>query len=130
MAEISALAIAVAGAGAALSVVDVADFQAALSALAAVDAELAVEPQAHSSSDRDFAVGGAQSSVGSNFGLSAHSGQTGEDAFGHLSDTIPNFAPQSGTPAFLVAKGRIPTRLHLDFAESHGVPPTDADLQS
>jgi hypothetical protein len=86
---ISALAIAVAGAGVARSVIDVADFQAALSALAAVDPELAVEAQANSSSERDFAVGGGQSSVGSNFGLSAHSGPSAEDPFGHVSETIP-----------------------------------------
>jgi len=88
-AVISALAIAVAGAGVARSVIDIADFQAALTALSAVDAELAVEAQANSSSERDFAVGGGQSSVGSNFGLSAHSGPSGEDAFGHVSETFP-----------------------------------------
>jgi hypothetical protein len=90
LALLSALAIAVAGTGAARSVIDIADFQAALTALSAVDPELAVEAQAHSSGERDFAVGGGQSSVGSNFGLSAHSGPSGEDAFGHLSDTIPD----------------------------------------
>jgi hypothetical protein len=90
VAVISALAIAVAGAGVTRSVIDIADFQAALSALSAVDPELAVEALANSSSERDFAVGGGQSSVGSNFGLSAHSGPSGEDAFGHLSDTIPD----------------------------------------
>jgi hypothetical protein len=89
LAVISALAIAIAGAGVARSVIDVADLQAALAALSAVDPELAVEAQANSSSERDFAVGGGQSSVGSNFGLSAHSGPSGDDAFGHLSDTIP-----------------------------------------
>jgi hypothetical protein len=87
---ISTLAVAVAGAGVARATIDVLDFQAALEALAAVDPQLAVEAQAHSSSERDFAVGGGQSSVGSNFGVSAHSGPSGEDAFGHLSDTIPD----------------------------------------
>jgi hypothetical protein len=61
------------------------------SALSAVDPQLAVEAQAHSSSERDFAVGGGQSTqpTGGNFGLSAHSGPFGEDAFGHISETIP-----------------------------------------
>jgi hypothetical protein len=90
VAVISALAIAVAGAGVAHSVINVTDFQAALTALSAVDPALAVEAQANSNSERDFAVGGGQSSVGSNFGLSAHSGPSGEDAFGHLSDTVPD----------------------------------------
>ena len=58
--------------------------------MSGVDPALAVEAQAHSSSERDFAVGGGQSSVGSNFGVSAHSGPSGQDAFGHLSDTIPD----------------------------------------
>jgi hypothetical protein len=89
VAAISTLAFAVAGAGPAHATIDLPDFQAALTALSAVDPQLAVEAQAHSSSERDFAVGGGQSSVGSNFGLSAHSGPSGEDAFGHLSDTIP-----------------------------------------
>lgn len=89
VAVISALAIAVAGTGVAHSVINVADFQAALTALSAVDPELAVEAQANSNSERDFAVGGGQSSIGSNFGLSAHSGPSGEDAFGHVSETIP-----------------------------------------
>jgi len=94
LAVISALAIAVAGTGVARSVIDVADFQAALSALSAVDPALAVEAQAHSSSERDFAVGGGQSGQvtgggGGNFGLSAHGGPSGEDAFGHVSETIP-----------------------------------------
>lgn len=84
------LAVAIAGAGVARATIDVLDFQAALSALSAVDPQLAVEAQANSSDGRDFAVGGGQSSVGSNFGLSAHSGPSGEDAFGHLSDTIPD----------------------------------------
>jgi hypothetical protein len=86
VAVVLTLAVAVAGAGVAI---DLLDFQAALDALFAVDPELAVEAQANSNDKRDFAVGGGQSSVGSNFGLSAHSGPSGEDAFGHLSDTIP-----------------------------------------
>ena len=90
VAAISTLAFAVAGAGPAHATIDLPDFQAALTALSAVDPQLAVEAQAHSSSERDFAVGGGQSSAGSNFGLSAHSGPSGEDAFGHLSDTIPD----------------------------------------
>ena len=92
VAVISALAIAVAGAGVARSVIDVADFQAALSALSAVDPALAVEAQANSSSERDFAVGGGQSTqvAGGNFGLSAHGGPSGEDPFGHVSETVPD----------------------------------------
>jgi hypothetical protein len=91
---ISALVIAITGTGVAYSVIDVADFQAALSALSAADPELAVEAQANSSSDRDFAVGGGQSGQttgggGGNFGLSAHSGPSGDDPFGHVSETIP-----------------------------------------
>ena len=89
VAVISTLAVAVAGAGVARATIDLLDFQAALDALAAVDPQLAVEAQANSSDGRDFAVGGGQSSVGSNFGVSAHSGPSGEDAFGHLSDTVP-----------------------------------------
>jgi hypothetical protein len=84
------LAFAVSGAGVARAIIDPVDFQAALNALAAVDPQLAIHAQANSSDGRDFAVGGGQSSVGSNFGLSAHSGPSGEDAFGHLSDTIPD----------------------------------------
>jgi hypothetical protein len=84
------LAVAIAGAGVARATIDLVDFQAALSALSAADPQLAVEAQANSSDQRDFAVGGGQSSVGSNFGLSAHSGPSGQDAFGHLSDTIPD----------------------------------------
>jgi hypothetical protein len=41
----------------------------------------------------DFVVGGAQptgSDSGANVGISAHSGPLGEDAFGHVSYTIPN----------------------------------------
>jgi hypothetical protein len=83
------LAVAIAGAGVARATIDLVDFQAALSALSAADPQLAVEAQANSNDQRDFAVGGGQSSVGSNFGLSAHSGPSGQDAFGHLSDTIP-----------------------------------------
>jgi hypothetical protein len=90
VAVVSGLAITFAGAGVARSAIDVADFQAALSALSAVDPALAVEAQANSSSERDFAVGGGQSSVGSNFGLSSHSGPSGEDAFGHVSETFPD----------------------------------------
>jgi hypothetical protein len=86
----STLAFAVSGTGVASATIDPLDFQAALNALAAVDPQLAIEAQANSSSERDFAVGGGQSSVGSNFGLSAHSGPSGQDAFGHLSDTIPD----------------------------------------
>lgn len=90
LALISALAIAVAGTGVARSVIDVADFQAALSALSAVDPALAVEAQANSNSERDFAVGGGQSTqFNSNFGFSAHSGPSGEDPFGHVSETVP-----------------------------------------
>jgi hypothetical protein len=88
------LAVAIAGAGVARATIDLVDFQAALSALSATDPQLAVEAQANSSEQRDFAVGGGQSSLlpagSSNFGLSAHSGPSGEDAFGHLSDTIPD----------------------------------------
>jgi hypothetical protein len=90
VAVISTLAFAVSGAGVARAIIDPVDFQAALNALAAVDPQLAIHAQANSSDGRDFAVGGGQSSVGSNFGLSAHSGPSGEDAFGHLSDTIPD----------------------------------------
>lgn len=90
VAVISTFAFAVAGAGPAHATIDLPDFQAALTALSAVDPQLALEAQANSSDGRDFAVGGGQSSVGSNFGLSAHSGPMGEDAFGHLSDTIPD----------------------------------------
>jgi hypothetical protein len=89
VAVISTLAFLVAGTGLARATIDLVDFKAALAALSEVDPSLAVEAQANSSSERDFAVGGGQSSVGSNFGLSAHSGPSGEDAFGHLSDTIP-----------------------------------------
>jgi hypothetical protein len=89
VAVISALGFAVSGTGVASATIDPLDFQAALNALAAVDPQLAIEAQANSSSDRDFAVGGGQSSVGSNFGLSAHR-PAGQDAFGHLSDTIPD----------------------------------------
>jgi hypothetical protein len=88
VAVISTLAFVVSGTGVASATIDPLDFQAALNALAAVDPQLAIEAQANSSSERDFAVGGGQSSVGSNFGLSAHSGPSGQDAFGHLSDTI------------------------------------------
>jgi hypothetical protein len=90
VAVMSTLAFAVSGTGVASATIDPVDFQAALNALAAVDPQLAIEAQVNSSSERDFAVGGGQSSVGSNFGLSAHSGPSGEDAFGHLSDTIPD----------------------------------------
>jgi hypothetical protein len=83
------LAVAIAGGGVARATIDVVDFQAALGALSSVDPQLAVEAQANSSNKRDFAVGGGQSSVGSNFGLSAHSGPSGEDAFGHVSETFP-----------------------------------------
>jgi hypothetical protein len=85
---ISTLAIAVGAPGVARATIDLVDFQAALDALFAVDPELAVHAQANSSAGHDFAVGGGQSSVGSNFGLSAHR-QAGEDPHGHLSDTIP-----------------------------------------
>src|SRR5919109_1289271 len=84
------LAMTVAGAGVARATIDLVDFQAALDALSAVDPQLAIEAQANSSDGRDFAVGGGQSSVGSNFGVSAHSAPSGQDAFGHLSDTIPD----------------------------------------
>jgi hypothetical protein len=87
---VSALAFAVSVTGVASATIDPLDFQAALNALAAVDPQLAIEAQANSSSERDFAVGGGQSSAGSNFGLSAHSGSSGQDAFGHLSDTVPD----------------------------------------
>jgi hypothetical protein len=90
VALMSTLAFAVSGTGVASATIDPLDFQAALDALAAVDPQLAIEAQANASSDRDFAVGGGQSSVGSNFGVSAHSGPSGQDAFGHLSDTIPD----------------------------------------
>jgi hypothetical protein len=90
LAVISTVAFAVAGTGVAHATIDLVDFQAALTALSAVDPQLAVEAQANSTDARDFAVGGGQSSVGSNFGLSAHSGPAGEDAFGHMSDTIPD----------------------------------------
>ena len=90
VAMISTVAFAVSGTGVASAIIDPLDFQAAINALAAVDPQLAVEAQANSSSERDFAVGGGQSSVGSNFGVSAHSGPSGQDAFGHLSDTVPN----------------------------------------
>jgi hypothetical protein len=90
IAALSTVVFAVAGTGTAHATIDLADFQAALTALSAVDPQLAVEAQANSSDGRDFAVGGGQSSVGSNFGLSAHSGPSGEDAFGHLSDTVPD----------------------------------------
>jgi hypothetical protein len=85
---VSTLAIAAGGPGVARATIDLLDFQAALDPLAAVDPELAVHAQANSSGANDFAVGGGQSSVGSNFGLSAHR-RAGEDAYGHLSDTIP-----------------------------------------
>jgi hypothetical protein len=86
---ISTLAIAVGAPGVARATIDLVDFQAALDALFAVDPELAVHAQANSSGGNDFAVGGGQSSVGSNFGLSAHQ-RAGEDPWGHLSDTIPD----------------------------------------
>jgi hypothetical protein len=86
---VSTLAIAVAGPGVARATIDLVDFQAALNALSAVDPELAVHAQANSSAGHDFAVGGGQSSIGSNFGLSAHR-RAGEDPHGHLSDTIPD----------------------------------------
>jgi hypothetical protein len=89
VAVVSTLAVAVSGAGVARATIDLADFQAALDALFAVDPELAVHAQANSSGGNDFAVGGGQSSVGSNFGLSAHR-RAGEDPWGHLSDTIPD----------------------------------------
>jgi hypothetical protein len=91
-AVLSTLAFAVTGTGVASATIDPLDFQAALNALAAVDPQLAIEAQANSSSERDFAVGGGQSfsPPGSNFGLSAHSGPSGQDAFGHLSDTVPD----------------------------------------
>ena len=91
LAVISTVAFAVAGTGVAHATIDLVDFQAALSALSAADPQLAVEAHANSNDQRDFAVGGGQSSFTPfpNFGLSAHSGPSGQDAFGHLSDTVP-----------------------------------------
>jgi hypothetical protein len=97
-AVLATLALAVSVAGIARATIDLADFQAALETLAAVDAELALHAQANSSDKRDFAVGGGQSAQmgtptnppGGNFGFSAHSGPAGEDPFGHVSETIPD----------------------------------------
>jgi hypothetical protein len=62
------------------------EFQSALEELWAVDP--AIEPPPDNGS-RDFAVGGFQGPDGNNFGFSAHSGPSGEDPRGHLSETIP-----------------------------------------
>jgi hypothetical protein len=63
-------------------------FQSALEALWAVDPTMEPPPD---NGSRDFAVGGFQGPDGNNFGFSAHSGPSGEDPRGHLSETIPGF---------------------------------------
>lgn len=62
------------------------DYDSAVDALNAVDPT--IQP-ASSDSGKDFAIGGFQGPIGNNFGVSAHSGPLGEDAQGHLSETIP-----------------------------------------
>jgi hypothetical protein len=64
------------------------DYQSATDALLAVDPTIQPPPNDPS---RNFAVGGFQGEENNNVGFSAHSGQLGLDAQGHLSETVPHF---------------------------------------
>jgi hypothetical protein len=64
------------------------DFQSAVDALTAVDPTIDPPPN---DPNRDFAVGGFQGSENNNVGFSAHSGPTGQDAQGKVSETRPQF---------------------------------------
>jgi hypothetical protein len=68
------------------------DFQSAADSLAAVDPTIDPPPNDPS---LNFAVGGFKGADDNNVGFSAHSGAVGQDAQGHLSETIPLFY---GTP--------------------------------
>jgi hypothetical protein len=68
------------------------DFQSATDALVAVDPTIDPPPN---EPNKDFAVGGFQGVDNNKVGFSAHSGSLGQDAQGHLSETIPLFY---GTP--------------------------------
>jgi hypothetical protein len=70
------------------------DYDSAVDALVAVDPT--IEPAANDHG-KDFAVGGFRGDQNNKVGFSAHSGPLGQDAQGHLSETIPGFFPMSST---------------------------------
>jgi hypothetical protein len=66
------------------------DYQSALNSLQLMDPTIDPPPN---NPNTDFAVGGFQGQDDNNVGFSAHSGSLGENAQGHLSETIPLFFP-------------------------------------
>ncbi len=66
---------------------DLLDYESAVDAMLAVDPTLDPPP---GDGKRDFVVGGFQF-ANSNFAVSAHSGPTGEEPFGHVNRIFPHF---------------------------------------
>jgi hypothetical protein len=80
-------AVAIAIPAAASAVYSLLDYQSATDSLLAVDPTIDPPPN---DPNRDFAVGGFQGPVeNSNWGVSGHSGPSGENPQGHASETIP-----------------------------------------
>jgi hypothetical protein len=77
--------------GSASATHDLLDFESTVEQMLAVDPTLDPPPN---DGKHDFVVGGFQegsTQVDINWGVSAHSGPSGEEPFGHVSGTIPEF---------------------------------------
>jgi hypothetical protein len=85
---LAATVFAVAVPASAADVYSLLDFNSAVNALRAVDPTIDPPPNDPS---RDLAVGGFHGAQQNNVGVSAHSGPTGEDPNGHVSDTSKTF---------------------------------------
>lgn len=116
---VAVLAIAVPGS--ARATYSLLDLQQATDALQAVDPTIDPPPN---DSSKDFAVGGFHGTDNNNVGFSAHSGPLGQDAQGHLSETIPLFY---GTPPHTYqGRFRITCLSVLGPDAAMGLVPTDA----
>jgi hypothetical protein len=87
---LTAAIVAIAIPAGASAVYSLLDYQSGADALEAFDPTIEPPPN---DPNRDFAVGGFQGQENNNVGFSAHSGPLGEDAQGHLSETVPLFFP-------------------------------------
>jgi hypothetical protein len=83
---LAAAALMIALAGTARGEYSLLDFGSATDSLLAVDPTIDPPPN---DPTKDFAVGGFTGADNNKVGFSAHSGSLGEDARGHLSETIP-----------------------------------------